>query len=478
MNAALAALRAWPAGSPALAWPGGEMSYGELRTRAGALARAAAALGTPDSPLVVASDTRLNIVLGVIAALRVGRAALALDPARPDIAACLAACRPGGALADAGLELPETLPRVDFAGRAAGEARTASTAPPAASDIALLVPTSGTAGRTRIAMLTGRAMDAHVAASGRVLPAIGPGDRWLVCLPMTTIGGLAALWRTLTTGACLGFLEAFDPQAVRLMMREGASHVSVVPAMLAPLAACGASPAPRGLRCLLSGGGALPEQAAEAALAEGWPLWSGWGMTESASHVAAGPVDGAWREGIVGRPLPGVTLDVAAGRGVLSVAGPMLMAGYARPGLLPGAGLEEDGRLLTSDLGEWLADGRLRVLGRADDVIVTGGVNVHPQGVEGVLGACEGAGEVAVTGRPDARWGMALVALYTGSAPPAALAAHARERLASAARPREFCRVMRLPRNAMGKLLRAELPGLYAAACGQAPDATDQPPPA
>jgi o-succinylbenzoate---CoA ligase len=479
MNAAFAALRLWPAGARALAWPGGAMSYGDLRARSGALARVAAGLGAPGSPLVIASGTRLNTVLGLLAALRLGRPALALDPARRDVAACLAACRPGGVLADEGIELPESLPRADFAGRRTAPARIASIALPAgaASDIALLVPTSGTAGTTRIAMLTARAMDAHVAASGRVLPPIGPGDRWLVCLPMTTIGGIAALWRTLTAGACLGFLESFDADAARLLMGEGATHVSVVPAMLAPLAACRASPPPRGLRCLLSGGGALPGQAAAAALEEGWPLWSGWGMTESASHVAVGPVDGAWREGIVGRPLPGVALDVAAARGQLSVAGPMLMSGYARPGLVPGVGLETDGRFVTSDLGERLPDGRLCVLGRADDVIVTGGVNVHPQGVEAVLAACAGAGDVAVTGRPDERWGMALVALYTGSATAAALAACARERLASAACPREFLRVRRLPRNAMGKLLRAELPGLYAAACGREQD-TPPPPPA
>jgi acyl-CoA synthetase (AMP-forming)/AMP-acid ligase II len=97
------------------------------------------------------------------------------------------------------------------------------------------------------------------------------------------------------------------------------------------------------------------------------------------------------------------------------------------------------------------------VSGRADDVIVTGGVNVRPQAVEDVLGACPGAGEVAVTARPDPRWGLALVALYTGEASVETLDAWARERLPSASRPREFRRVAALPRNAMGKLLRSAL---------------------
>ena len=457
MNAALAALRRWPDGSPALAWPGGGMSYAELRARVDALAQGAAVLGAPGSPIAIVSASRLNIALGVLAALRLGRPALPLESARPDVAACLAAAGPGGALADPDVVLPPTLPRADFrAGTAAGTPGRLPAKVAGEAGAALLVPTSGTSGPAQVAMLSAHAMDAHVAASARVLPPLAPGARWLVCLPMNSIGALAALWRTLSAGACLALLERFDPEDARRLMAEGASHVSLVPAMLQPLAQC-RGPAPRGLRCLFSGGGPLPAQAAGLALAEGWPLWTGWGMTETASHIAAGPVDADWREGIVGRTLPGVDLEVEPVSGRLVVAGPMLMSGYVRPGLEPGTGLEADGRFLSGDLGEFLADGRLSVSGRADDVIVTGGVNVRPQAVEDVLCACPGAGDVAVTARPDARWGLALVALYTGEASAAALDAWGREHLPSASRPREFRRVASLPRNAMGKLLRDAL---------------------
>jgi o-succinylbenzoate---CoA ligase len=447
----VAALARWPATAPALAWPGGGLSYAQLRDRVAALAALAATRGAPDSPLAIVSGARLDIVLGVLAGLRLGRPVLPLDPARPDLAECLAACAPGGVLAAA-----------DFAsaGSAAPPApRTAGTA--GDPGIALLVPTSGTGGSTQIAMLSAAALDAHVAASATVLPALGSGDRWLVCLPMTSIGALAAMWRVLSAGACLAVLERFDADDARRLMAEGASHVSLVPAML-PALADSPAPPPRGLRCLLSGGGALSAQAADAALAAGWPLWNAWGMTETASHITAGRVDAHWREGIVGRPLPGVDLAVDPRSGRLSVAGPMLMSGYARPGLARGVGLEADGRLLSGDLGEVLADGRLRLLGRADDVIVSGGVNIHPEAVEALLATCAGVGEVAVTARPDARWGMALVALYTGGLPAAALDAWAREHVPSAARPREFLHVLALPRNAMGKLVRAELAALCA----------------
>jgi o-succinylbenzoate---CoA ligase len=443
-----ARLARWPAAAPALAWPGGALSYGELRARIDTLAASLRGCGVAGSPVAVLSSARLDIILGVLAALRLGRPALPLDPARPDLEACLAACAPGAMLARHGAAglvataLPTTAPAADRGG---------------AAGAALLVATSGTGGQARVAILPAAALEAHVAASAAVLPPLGAADRWLVCLPMTSIGALAALWRTLSAGACLAFLEKFDAAEARRLMADGASHVSVVPAMLAPLADSPAPPA-RGLRCLLSGGGSLSREAAAMACAQGWPLWNGWGMTETSSHVAAGRVDDDWREGIVGAPLPGIGLEVEAGSGRLSIRGRVLMSGYA--GGAPGAGLAADGSLLSADLGEWLADGRLRILGRADDVIVTGGVNVHPEGIETLLAACAGAGEVAITARPDARWGMTLVALYTGPASPATLEAWARERVPNAARPREYLRVASLPRNAMGKLLRHALPEL------------------
>jgi o-succinylbenzoate---CoA ligase len=453
--APLAGLMRWPASAPALAWPGGTLDYGELRARVDTLAGHAAALGAPDSPLAILSASRVNIALGVLAALRLGRPALPLDPARPDLGACLAACAPGGALGKEAFGAP---------GVPAMQPRSGTTASADAErpgdGTALLVATSGTAGTSRVAMLSAAALDAHVRASAAALPALASGDRWLVCLPMGTIGALAALWRTLAGGACLALLERFDPGDARRFMAEGASHVSIVPAMLGPLAEAVAPP-PRGLRCLLSGGGPLSAQTAGLALGRGWPLWNAWGMTESASHIAAGPVDREWRAGIVGKPVPGAELTItAAGRVV--VAGPMLMSGYASHGSTPGEGLDADGRFTSSDLGELLPDGRLRLFGRADDIIVTGGVNIHPQAVEEIFAGCAGAGDVAVTGRPDARWGQVLVALYTGAASPTTVDAWARSRLPSSTRPREYLKVAVLPRNAMGKLLRAELGQLAA----------------
>jgi O-succinylbenzoic acid--CoA ligase len=461
----VAALARWPPESPALAWPGGSWSYGELAVRVERLAAAAGSLGAVSSALAIVARSRRQAVVGALAALRLGRPALLLDPARRDAVSCLEAVAAGGAIADPDLELPPDLPRIDFAcaggaGNVVIRTAPAVAAPPAHAGAGLLVPTSGTTGAARVAWLPARALDAHVAASGRTLPPLQPGGRWLVCLPITTIGALAALWRSLAVGACYALLERFDADDARALLVPGATHASVVPAMLEPLARDHSPPS--ALRCLLTGGGPLSSEAAALARARGWPLWTGWGMTETASHVAAGPVDADWREGIVGRPLPGVDLGVDPLSGRLVVGGPMLMAGYA----VPGTGLRADGRFVTSDLGEFLPDGRLRILGRADDVIVTAGVNVHPQAVEDVLASCPGVGAVAVTARSDARWGERLVALYEGSADVQTLDHWAREWLDSAARPREYHRVAALPRNAMGKLLRRELPSLLAREAG------------
>lgn len=420
--APLAALARRPAADPVLYWPGGMLSAGQLRERIAATA-AAAKRPPPQGAWVVAADDRIEMLIGVLAGLSLGRPVIPLDPATPRT------------LRDWDLSLPAQVQ---------------------AASPELWVPTSGTTGPPRIARLPAAALDAHCVASAGVLPRLGPGDRWLACLPMHTIGALAAAWRVLSAGASLALLRRFDAVAARTLMAAGTTHVSVVPAMLGPLAEADAPP-PRELRCLLSGGGPLSAAAARQPRARGWPLWQAWGMTETCSHVAAGPVDEAWAPGVVGRALPGAKLSLQPDSGRIRIAGPMVMAGYFDACGDAPAGLEPDGSFLSNDAGAWLDDGRLQLLGRADEVIVSGGVNIHPETVEQALEACAGVDEAGVTGRPDPRWGALLVAVYAGEISPEALEAWARERLPSTTRPRRFVRVARLPRNPMGKLLRREL---------------------
>ena len=128
------------------------------------------------------------------------------------------------------------------------------------------------------------------------------------------------------------------------------------------------------------------------------------------------------------------------------------MAGY-----VDGSGVDADGWLTTGDLGEIDAIGRLTVTGRADDMLISGGRNVHPLEVESCLAACPGIRDVAVTGLPDQVWGDLVVALVVGDATAQGIADWCRPRLPGAAQPRRIVRLANLPRNAAGKLERSLL---------------------
>jgi O-succinylbenzoic acid--CoA ligase len=139
----------------------------------------------------------------------------------------------------------------------------------------------------------------------------------------------------------------------------------------------------------------------------------------------------------------------------------MVTVGYAGLGGARGGG-PPDGWLATRDLGRIDAAGRLTVIGRADDVLVSGGENVHPVEVEHVLAQCPEIGEVAVSARPDPGWGDRLVAVWTGPATLESVECWAREHLQGAWRPRAFQHLERLPRSGPGKLDRAALRRLLA----------------
>ncbi|MFN2166786.1 MAG: AMP-binding protein, partial [Anaerolineae bacterium] len=308
------------ANAPGLSWPGGAMDRGALCRDVAGLASAIRAACPTGSIVGIFSRSRLRIALGVLAADWAGRTALPLDPAGVGARTALERAAPGIVVSDAGLSGPERVPVLSFDDRG-------TPAIPCAGSGNLVVATSGATGVPRLVRLDAASMAAQAEASARVLPSLAPGATWLVCMPMTSIGALAGLWRTFRAGAGLAVLESFDPPAAASLMRAGATHVSVVPAMLASLVGQFGS-GPGDLACVLAGGGPLSRAAADQALEARWPLWTGWGMTETASHVAAGPVDRDWEPGIAGRPLPGISIRQDPATGRLRVAGPTLMRGY------------------------------------------------------------------------------------------------------------------------------------------------------
>lgn len=333
---------------------------------------------------------------------------------------------------------------------------------PALSAPAVIVYTSGTSGEAKGVVLTHANLLASAIGAAFHLGSL-PSDRWLACMPLFHVGGLAILVRAVTGGAAVVLHERFDPDAVsRSLDEDGITLASLVPTMLARvLDARGERPPPAALRAVLLGGAAAPAPLLERAARAGWPLLPTYGLSEAASQVATlppGAAPGADGGGL--RPLPGTELRIGEG-GAIEVRGPTVMAGYWRRPDATARALA-GGWLRTGDLGALDGSGALRVLGRADDMLVSGGENVHPAEVEAALLAHPDVADAGVAGLPDPVYGArvaAWVVLAPGAgADAAALERFVRTRLAGYKVPRAWRFVPDLPHNAAGKLLRRALP--------------------
>jgi O-succinylbenzoic acid--CoA ligase len=340
------------------------------------------------------------------------------------------------------------------------------------ADWALLF-TSGTTGRPRAARLTVGAFDALARASAENLGP-RPGDRWLCNLPLFHVGGLGTAVRCAHDGTTLVLHPRFDAGAmVRAVREEGITHGSLVARTLQECLEAGLQPGR--LRGVLVGGGPVPATLVGRARAHGIPVLLTYGLTEACSQVTTerpGEADGS----TAGAPLPGLELRILdpAGRevppgeeGTIAVRGPTLMRGYLDDAVATAEALR-DGWLRTGDLGRLDARGRLTVLARRTDLILSGGENVYPAEVEAVLAAHPAVAEVAVVGRPDSRWGQVPVAVVVPR--PAAtlddLGAWARARLAAFKVPAEVLAATVLPRTAAGKVDRAAVQAAVTAPSG------------
>jgi malonyl-CoA/methylmalonyl-CoA synthetase len=172
------------------------------------------------------------------------------------------------------------------------------------------------------------------------------------------------------------------------------------------------------------------------------------------------PYDGERRAGTVGFPLPGVEVRLDDRSGEILLRGPNVFPGYRGRDEATRAAFTADGWFRTGDVGAHDPDGYLRIVGRAKELIISGGYNVYPREVEDVLLEHPAVAEVAVVGEPSEEWGeivVAVVVAATGERDPDALLAFANEQLAPYKRPRRVRYVDVLPRNALGKVVRAEL---------------------
>jgi O-succinylbenzoic acid--CoA ligase len=319
----------------------------------------------------------------------------------------------------------------------------------------VLVATSGSTGRPRLVVLPPTALRASAAATAVRLG--GPG-RWLLALPADHVAGVQVIVRALLAGAppvVQDLRGGFRPAgfaAATAHLGSGRRYTSLVPTQLLRLLDAGgaALDALRGYDAVLVGGAALDPRLRERAQAAGVRVVATYGMTETAG--------GCVYDGV---PLDGVRVRLDDD-GRIVIGGPTLSAGYLDDPAATAAAFV-DGEFLTSDLGR-RADGRLEVLGRIDDVIVSGGEKIAPAAVERVLAAQPGVQAACVVGLPDPEWGAVVGAALVVDGSPSLDEARARVRaaLGRAAVPRVLHVVDTIPVRGIGKPDRAAVARLLA----------------
>jgi O-succinylbenzoic acid--CoA ligase len=317
---------------------------------------------------------------------------------------------------------------------------------PPTENLGAVVATSGSGGTPRLAELSRRAIEEAVTTSAAVLGA-GAGVPWISCLTPVHVGGLLVLLRGAILGVPVVVHDGFDAGRVIDSGADGA-FAAVVPLMVRRLLA---EDRPlRGL-ILLVGGGRLDPADAEAARSRGARVVTTYGMTETTGGVVYD-----------GRPFEGTQVRIG-GDGEIELRGPTVMEGYRNDPAATAAAFTLDGWLRTGDLGEVEDDGRLRLSGRADELIRTGAEKVWPDEVERVLLEHPAVRDVAVAGRSHPEWGHEVIALIVpvrADAPPGLpeLRAWALERLAPFKAPRDVVLVPTIPRTPSGKIRRGDLP--------------------
>lgn len=318
---------------------------------------------------------------------------------------------------------------------------------PVEEGVALVVPTSGTSGESKGVELTHAALAASAEAVAKRLGS-RPDDRWLCCLPLAHIAGLSTLVRSILSGSAPVIHDRFEPGAVAA--ERSATLISLVPTMLLRL--LDAKVDLSHYKAVLVGGGPIPGALIERARASGARVVTTYGMTETCG--------GCVYDGL---PLDGVEVSISP-QGEVLLRGPTLMRGCRlRPDLTAQA--VRDGWFHTADSGEIAADGRLRVVGRLDDLIITGGEKVVPEEVEALLRDHPLVADVAVAGIPDDEWGQRVAAAVVARGDVAPTLEELREFVASRSAPfkapRDLVIVDRIPRGPLGKPSRAEVTRLF-----------------
>ena len=328
-----------------------------------------------------------------------------------------------------------------------------------ANDRAVIIYTSGTTGRSKGAMVT----HGNLTSNAQVLCdawRIASSDTLSHALPIFHIHGLfVALNTILLSGAKLIFQRKFDATAVLAALPHASMLMGVPTFYTRLLAEPGFTrEACKTMRLFVSGSAPLLlDTFNEFRARTGHTILERYGMSE-AGMICSNPFEGERRGGTVGRPLPGVALRIDGGdTGGIEIKGANVFSGYWR---MPEKTQEEftaDGYFKTGDIGSIDKDGYVSIVGRAKDLIISGGFNVYPKEIELVIDAMPGIAESAVIGLPHADFGEAVTAVIVRSIDGATLSeadviARVKIELANFKVPKRVHFVDELPRNTMGKV--------------------------
>ena len=337
-----------------------------------------------------------------------------------------------------------------------------------ADDIASIIYTSGTTGRSKGAMLS----NGNLLSNARTLIdiwALKPDDVLIHALPIFHVHGLfVALHTMFLNRSKTIFLAKFDVSEVIGLMSQ-ATILMGVPTFYTRLLADASldKDAARAMRLFISGSAPLLAETHRAFEARtGMRILERYGMTE-AGMITSNPLEGDRIAGTVGMPLPGVELRLADAHGkpvtpgspgVIEIRGPNVFKGYWRNPEKTAEDIRPDGWFITGDIATIDAEGRVTIVGRAKDLIISGGYNIYPKEIEEVIDAVPGVVESAVIGVPNADFGESVLAVIVGDASlePSVRAA-IDGNLARFKHPRRLIFVEDLPRNAMGKVQKAAL---------------------
>ncbi len=306
----------------------------------------------------------------------------------------------------------------------------------------LVIETSGSSGRPKRVLLSRAAMRASAMASQERLG--GPGQ-WVLNLPPTYVAGVQVLFRSVLAGTEPVVTDDLVAARDRL---GGRSYVSLVPTQLHRLLTstenrAATEEALAAFDAVLVGGAAVPTDLRERAAAAGVNLVPTYGMSETCGGCVYD-----------GRPLAGV--DIRIDEGQVLLRGPMLFHGYQDDPELTAATLR-DGWLHTQDRGELAADGRLRITGRTDDMVNTGGVKVAAPVVAACLAEHPQVRACEVLGVPDAEWGERVVAFVVGEVELDGVRDWVAARHPRTWAPRQLVLVERMPLLQNGKIDRRRL---------------------